>query len=86
MAVAWNHHEGYDIHVLRGGSASKSLAAAARIFNGGIPGKLKFVADFGGAPDNLDVRVNEATGEVRAFFLRSIRRRSSCTTSCCTPR
>jgi hypothetical protein len=68
MAVAWNLTEGFDIHVLRGGPPSKSLAAAVRIFDGGIPATLKFVADFDGAPDNLGVRVNEATGEVRAFL------------------
>ena len=67
MALTWKPGEGYDIHVLRGGPASKSLAGALNLPPNADASTLKFEPEFDGAPFNLRVRVRESTGEVTAM-------------------
>jgi hypothetical protein len=69
MALAWKEGEGYDIHVLRGGQASKALDSTIDVdpqLLAQFP--LAFIPHFKGAPNSsaLGVQVNPATGAVTA--------------------
>jgi hypothetical protein len=64
--LLWNAGEGYDIHVLRGGAASKSLSAAFNLPANANLATLRFDPGFDPAPGKFGVTVNATTGEVIA--------------------
>jgi hypothetical protein len=66
LPLMWKAGEGYDIHVLRGGPASKSLAGALNLPAGSLPFSLKFSPQIGGIPSLFGLSVNQSTGEVTA--------------------
>ena len=62
----WKPGEGYDIHILRGGSASKPLTTAFNMPANANAATLTFTPGFDSPPGNFGVTVNTATGEVIA--------------------
>jgi hypothetical protein len=62
----WKAGEGYDIHILRGGAASKSLAAAFDLPANADPSTLRFDPGFDPTPGKFGVTVNATTGEAIA--------------------
>jgi hypothetical protein len=66
LPLLWKEGEGYDIHVLRGGPASKALDGSLLLDQSTNALPPVFAAHFKGAPNNFGVDVNTATGEVTA--------------------
>lgn len=64
--LEWKEGEGYDIHVLRGGPASKVLDNSLLLDTSTNALSPSFTAHFKGAPNNHGVDVNASTGEVTA--------------------
>src|SRR5215217_6530613 len=64
--LEWKEGEGYDIHVLRGGSASKALDGSLHLDQSTSALPPVFVPHFKGAPNNHGVDVLTSTGEVSA--------------------
>lgn len=64
--LGWKEREGYDIHLLRGGPASKALDNSLALDTSSTALPPTFSAHFKGAPSNLGVDVNQASGEVTA--------------------
>src|SRR5262249_16685721 len=64
--LPWKPNQGYDIHVLRGGPASKSLVGSVNLPAGNVPSTLKFSPQIDGDLNKFGLSVNQSTGEVAA--------------------
>jgi hypothetical protein len=64
--LTWKAGEGYDVHVLRDGLASKPLDGAVNLPPNGVASSLKFMPQIGNIPDIFGLEVKESTGAVTA--------------------